>query len=442
MKHLHVSFRATFYLFFIIGGIILFTPLFRIEAQATPQDVVARRTQLEHELSVLEKEIEVQTNILLEKQRESVSLERDIAILNARIQSAELSIRARDIAIRGINSNIAGKEDVITGLEEKINREKASLSELLRKTHEIDQYSLVEVILAGKNLSAFFRDIDSFDSIKTALGDSFKEIEDTKLKTQDKKNSLLGKRREEEELKQLQVLQKRRTEEDKTEKNKILKITKGQEAEYQKIIKNQEKDAAVIKAELFTLRGTDAIPFEKALEFANIAFAKTGVRPAFLLGVIAEESNLGENVGTGNWQTDMHPTRDRPVFEEIVRRLGLFSIIDTLPVSKKPWYGWGGAMGPAQFIPSTWKLYENKIANLTGHNSPNPWDPYDAFIAAAVLLKENGAAKGGYAAERLAALRYFAGWNNAAKSAYAFYGDDVMALATKYQGLIDILRRS
>ena len=71
----------------------------------------------------------------------------------------------------------------------------------------------------------------------------------------------------------------------------------------------------MIKAELFTLRGTDAIPFEKALEFANIAFAKTGVRPAFLLGVIAEESNLGENVGTGNWRTDMHPERDAPIGE-------------------------------------------------------------------------------------------------------------------------------
>jgi len=56
------------------------------------------------------------------------------------------------------------------------------------------------------------------------------------------------------------------------------------------------------------------------------------------------------------------------------------------------------------------------------------------------LLRENGAAKGGYTNERLAALRYFAGWKNATKSAYAFYGDEVMALAAKYQKLIDILQ--
>jgi hypothetical protein len=52
-------------------------------------------------------------------------------------------------------------------------------------------------------------------------------------------------------------------------------------------------------------------------------------------------------------------------------------------------------------------------------------------------MKDNGADAQTPAAERLAALRYLAGWKNASKSAYAFYGNDVMALAAKYQGQID-----
>jgi hypothetical protein len=63
-------------------------------------------------------------------------------------------------------------------------------------------------------------------------------------------------------------------------------------------------------------------------------------------------------------------------------------------------------------------------------------------MANALLSKENGAAGGTPAAERLAALRYLAGWNNATKKEYAFYGDDVMALAAKYQKQIDILKGS
>ena len=133
----------------------------------------------------------------------------------------------------------------------------------------------------------------------------------------------------------------------------------------------------------------------------------------------------------------MKAPRDTVPFLDITSRLGLNP--DAMPVSKKPWYGYGGAMGPAQFIPSTWILYEDRIATATGHNPPNPWLPEDAFMATGLLMADNGADKKTYAAERLAALRYLAGWTNANKSAYAFYGNDVMDLAAKYQRQIDIL---
>ena len=136
----------------------------------------------------------------------------------------------------------------------------------------------------------------------------------------------------------------------------------------------------------------------------------------------------------------MKAPRDTEPFLSITSRLGLNP--DNVPVSKKPWYGYGGAMGPAQFIPSTWVQLESRIVSATGHNPPNPWDPGDAFMAAALYLSDAGAAKKTAAAERLAALRYLAGWTNATKRAYAFYGDDVMDLAGKYQQQINILRGS
>jgi hypothetical protein len=150
--------------------------------------------------------------------------------------------------------------------------------------------------------------------------------------------------------------------------------------------------------------------------------------------------NLGSiNLGKGNWKVDMHPTRDRPVFEKITAELGLNP--DEMPVSKKAWYGWGGAMGPGQFIPSTWVLYKDRVGKLTGENPPNPWTARTAVYATSLLMSDNGADDGTRAAERLAALRYLAGWKNATKAAYAFYGDDVMEFADKYQKEIDILER-
>ena len=406
-------------------------------AQATPSDVLSRRTQLEAELSNIEKDIEAQRKILVEKQREGVSLERDIAILDAEISKAKLSIKARTIAVKNLEEDIGQKSRTIGTLSDKIDREIASLAQLLRKTDEIDSSSLIEVILTNGSISEFFADVDAFESIKSNLNDSIGAVKADKEETEREKKDLEEKKAEEVALRQIQELEQKRLVQKEVEKQKILKATKGKEKEYQAVLKSKEKSAASIRSELFTLQGSKAIPFEKALELANRVLAKTGVRPAFLLGIIAEESNLGQNVGTGNWKADMKAPRDTEPFLKITAALGLDP--DKMPVSKKAWYGYGGAMGPAQFIPSTWVGFQDRIASLTGHNPPNPWEPEDAFMAAGIYLSDNGASTKIPKDERYAALCYLAGCKNAKKSSYAFYGDDVMELATKYQRQIDIL---
>ncbi len=438
--NLNITTRGLFFivlLFSFLATASVPVCLNRAEAQSA-DDVTTRRAKLENDLKILESQIEAQQEIVESKQKQAVSLERDISIIDASIKKANLSIKARDIAIQQLTNNISSKQKTIGVLSEKLDRELESLAQLIRKIDQIDNISFSELIIGNETVSDVFADIDRFRTIEDALNKSRVVVAQNKITTEEEKKTLEDKKTEEVELRAIQLLEKKRIEQDKKAKAKILAETKGKEAEYQKILKARQKDAAAIRSELFVLQGSKAISFEKAYEYALVAENKTGIRPAFLLGVITEETNLGENLGSGSWRVDMHPTRDRPVFAQITSELGLNP--DTMPVSKKPWYGWGGAMGPAQFIPSTWILYKDKIAVLTGHNPPNPWDPYDAFMAAAILLKDNGGAGGNYSKERLAALRYLAGWTNANKRAYAFYGDDVMALAAKYQKQIDILQ--
>ncbi len=416
---------------------LLLPAFFYVNAQDVGQSVLDHRAELERNLAALEQEINQQRSILDTKQKERQSLEGDVAILNAKIQKAKLSIKARDLVIQGLGEDIKQKEGTIGKYTKKIDSEKESLAQLLRKTNEIDSYSMVELVLANKDISDFFIDLDSFGSIQAGIQDSFQLIESSRKKTEAEKSTLESKVAEQVELRKLQQLEAERVKQQEAEKKKIIAQSKGTEANYQKIIKDKEKNAAAIRSELFTLQGSTAIPFEKALEYATAASRKTGVRPAVILGIIAEESNLGENVGTGSWRVDMKAPRDTVPFLDITSRLGLDP--EKMPVSKKAWYGYGGAMGPAQFIPSTWIIYEGRIAEAGGHTPPNPWDPRDAFMATGLLMADNGASAGTRAAERLAALRYLAGWTNATKKAYAFYGDDVMDLADKYQKLIDIL---
>lgn len=395
-----------------------------------------RRTRLEQELASIEADIQAKRGDLTELQKQRTSLERDVSILNTKIQTAKLSIKQRDVALTKLRDDITDKQQAIINVDLRVAKSEESLAQLIRRTREIDELSLVELALGQGNVTTFIDEVDEFEQIQSALDTSFKEMAALREELSARKEVLEERKGEEEELKQIQVLQKQAIEKDEKEKKTILSQTKGQEKNYQKLIAEREKQAATIRTALFGLRDSKSIPFGTAYQYAKEASAITGVRPAVILGILRVETNLGENVGTGTWTQDMHPTRDRPVFEKLMAELGMNP--DTTPVSRKPSYGWGGAMGPSQFIPSTWVMYKDRIAKATGESPPNPWNARTAIFATALLMMDNGADGGTYASERKAALKYFAG-GNWSKPAYAFYGDDVMEFATQFQKDMDIL---
>jgi hypothetical protein len=154
----------------------------------------------------------------------------------------------------------------------------------------------------------------------------------------------------------------------------------------------------------------------------------------------------------------MHPTRDAPVFLAIAEILGFDASTQRVSCAvtrNGVRIGWGGAMGPLQFIPSTWAMFGgivplgdgtyiydkgvDKIRSLSGGTSAaNPFNKQDAFVASALLLRDNGA-NGTYSGDRLAALRYYAGWGGATRPENQFYGDQVMERKARLAEEIRIL---
>ena len=423
--------------FFVFGFVVTDT----VFAQLDPALIGARKSALENELKEYEKQVEEYQNLVSEKQKEGESLKRDIEILNTKIASAKLAIKARNISIEKLSLEINQKSKNISSLSLEIENAKLVLGDFLRKINENDNFSPIELAIVYQDVSVFFDEMESLNKMQDSLQESLLRFSNLKSEEEVARNELTEKKNEELELRAIQELQKKKLDVDETEKKNILKITKGVESAYQKVVDLKKKDAASIRSQLFLLEGSPDIPFEKAIELANLAQKYTGIRPAFLLAVITEESNLGRNVGKGNWKQDLSHTRcakQRTAFVEITSELGLNP--DLMPVSKKVWYGYcGGAMGPAQFMPTTWQLYKKGVSKITGNNPPNPWEAEDAFVASALLLRDNGAKAGNTQSEWKAAMKYLAGsnWN---KPAYRFYGDDIMAIAVKYQEQITLLQ--
>jgi peptidoglycan hydrolase CwlO-like protein len=411
------------------------------------------RASLQAQLDAINAQIVQQQTILTQAEAQSNSLQKEIAVLSAQIKSAQLAIQARDLNIQQLTAGIVDKENTVFGLNSQLNAEKDSLAGILREKDQLESTSLVLAMLSSQSLSDFFSDLDTFDSIDKSLQSSFVEISSTTVVTQQQETDLETQREQESQLRQVQALQEQQVQAQEDQKNQILAETKGQEANYTKLIASNQKTAAQLRTALFQLTGSAAIPFGTALDDANLAEKQTGIRPAFLLGIISEESNLGENVGSGSYLVDMNPTRDVPIFLAIAQSLGLNP--SQMPVSKKAWYGWGGAMGPAQFIPSTWALYagypkpsytydssKDRVGRLTGDTPPNPWVPKDALMASALYLTDSGADQQTPAAEFKAAMCYLAGCGNTGNKSLQFYGNDVLCNELKYQKDIDTITGS
>lgn len=397
------------------------------------------REQLQADLAALETQIAEQQKAVESKQKEGASLSRDINVLDGKIKQSLTQIKAHENTINILVQDISEKDQKINFLNNKVVREKDSLAQILRKNDYLDNYSLLDFTLQDKSLSDFFIDTDAFSSVQKALNNSFEEIKVTKTGLEQVKNELLDTKQEEEAVKQAKLLEKKKIEVNQKDKKSLLTVTKGQEAQYKKILADKQAQAAKIRSALFELSGAKSINFGQAYDIALRAQTKTGIRPAFLLGLITLESNLGGNVGKGTWQVDMHPTRDVPIFKTLCAKLGFNP--DNMAVSKKQWYGYGGAMGPAQFIPSTWVSYESRVSKLTGNNPANPWSPEDSFMAAALYLTDNGAASQVRSKEYYAAMCYLAGCGNANKPSLQFYAKDVLSYADKYEKQIKILQQ-
>lgn len=413
----------------------------------------AEKAQLESELSSLEQQIIQKQKELDGQKGQSASLSRDISILTTQINKAKLDIQAKNLMIKKLGGEIVQKNSQILTLTQKIEIEKESLAQLIRKSKQIDDKSFIEYILSGASISEAYSDMATFSSINEAIKKSVDEINGVKTETEADKKILEQKKNQETDIKVKMESAKKAVETNEKAKQQLLSVSKNKEVEYQKIIADQQKRVAEIKARLFKFAGgASPIRFDLALQYAEEASRSTGIDPAFLLAILTQESNLGSNVGqcyltdlttgagvgknTGTpFKNVMKPSRDVAPFLDITNRLGYNAMktVVSCPIASAG--GYGGAMGPAQFIPSTWKLFEKRIAGILG-GTPNPWAPRDAFTASSLYLTDLGGIGDSYTGQMKAACKYYGSGGTSCN-----YGKSVQKLKVSIQSDIDYLKQ-
>lgn len=412
--------KIKFFLVAFVAGLSLFiNPLFLGASASVQDDIDAKNRQIEE----LQKQIDVYVKQIEGARNQSQTLQNEINSLNAKISQVQLEIRSLGLSINKTNLEIGDTETKIGDAENKISKHKNALAQYLKIVYENDQRSLTEVLLKNASLSDFFNDLNSIQTSQDNLKTTIDGIQELKKQLEQRQADLEEKQEELESLKRLQEVENKSLSQNKTQKNKLLKDTKGQESKYQQLVQRSQKDIQAIRGQIGYLI-QNGVSAEEAVKYGQLAAIRTGIRPEYLLAELEIESGLGINVGkchitdttsgasrhitTGRvFQRGINPARDLALFLGIATELGKDPL--QTPISCWPGFGWGGAMGPAQFIPSTWTGYKEEVARLTGHNPANPWSIEDAFVAAAAKLAHDGADGKTRAGEIAASKKYFCG---------------------------------
>ncbi|TSC82427.1 MAG: Uncharacterized protein G01um101419_583 [Parcubacteria group bacterium Gr01-1014_19] len=385
----------------------------------------SEREALERQLAELEGQIAQHEATVNEYKKQGATLKGEVNSLNSKISKLEISLNKTEIV----------------SAEDRLATNKSALAKLIRRLNEDENSGLVEVMLKNPKLSDFFGNLNNILAVKDSLSVTVAKVTELRGELLDQKEALANKRKEAAALKAYQDSQKLSVSKTKQEKDALLKQTKGQESKFQALLLETRKSAAQIRSRIFEFLGGGEMSFDEAYQFAKFAEQATGIRAAFILAILDKESALGQNVGKCGYKTAMHPTRDVPLFLALTASLSINP--DTITVSCANRDGaYGGAMGPSQFIPSTWNLYKDRVAEITGHNPASPWNNGDAFVGTALYLKD--AIRGCESIyskqidrERCAAAKYYAGgrW----RSHLWGYGDRVATKAQQFQQDIDLI---
>lgn len=421
-------------------------------AEMSPEE---ERKALEQELKKLEEKISQYESDITKTQQEKNTLQNQIYVLRNKIKKLDAQIYQSNLIIRDLGLQIDDTQVSIEKTCSEIDVAREQLIDILRAVYEEDQKSEIEILLSSNTLSDFFDNLIALGILTSKSEEVLKHVENLKSILESQEQALTGEKEETERVAKIQALQKQESAEIKQEQEYFLRLTEEEYQDYLKKKEAAEKRAAEIRHRLFELIGVPegGIEFGQAVELAEYVESQTGVRPAFLLAIIHQESmwhgKFGGNVGQcylKNAKTgEGIIIRTGQKISRVMKPMGLsgrkgdvndfLAICKELgrdpyntPVSCPMSFGYGGAMGPAQFIPSTWVLYKNRIKVITGKPA-DPWRIEHAFLAAALYLKDLGAGSQSYQGELNAALSYFG-----CRSSWCIenYGKPVMRRAAQY----------
>lgn len=382
---------------------------------------------------------EIEAKLAKEEKKKNL-LQSDLAHISSSLSATQASIARVGRLLQETESTIQSKEQEVENLEQQVILDRHLLRSLLQEMYYSGSTPLLEVVLSEGDVRQILATNDGLFSTQEKVQALITEMNDAQVELSAEKQNLEEKKEDHETLLSVQNRQKQGL---VLEKNETAADLEDQAT----VVAKLQKEINELQGDLQTLTGKsyNAGDIKEAVDFAS---KKTGVPKGFLFGVLKMETNLGKNVGgctygqvesgaEANYKKGKLSKRSYQTF--IARRKTFKSITDELDLDYKKqkvscnpsgYTGTGGAMGVAQFMPDTWIGYKSRVASITGHNPPSPWNLTDGVTAMGLKLGAvPGVKEGKESAYRRAAAAYLG-------TSYGPYVNGIIYWAKNYKQLI------
>ncbi len=272
---------------FLLFGILFLIPIVFCSAQ-TAADIQNKINQNNSNIQNLQQEIDgYQAQLdVLSQQKSSLSgslneLDLNKKKLDANIALTQNKINKTNLTIQSLSSDIGTKEN-------DIKNDMNSIVLDIKNTDELEQGSLLEDVLSQDDFTSMWNDIDSMAEVRQSINTDVAKLQQTKGALEDTRQSTITAKNQLTALKSQLADQQKIVVQNINDKNLLLKQTKDNESNYQKLLKDRlakrdafEKDLENYESQLQFILDPSKLPQSRVLSwplqkiFVTQLFGKT-----------------------------------------------------------------------------------------------------------------------------------------------------------------------
>lgn len=233
----------------------------------------ARIQELQARINALEQQAAGYRSNIAGEQAKANSLKKEISILQNQIGGIQAQIAATDAKIGKTELEIDGIQEKIGETREEMSRKRETVGRMIYFLDQKDKESILTSLLKYANLSAFLSQLHDLASMQGTLLNIVTGLKDVKASLEEEKVELESKQADLEQLSDEALQRKRELDAVRNQKNNVLKVTKGQEANYQKLLTATEEQQREANLEVFRLEDE----LRRALDPNSVPSIRPGV---------------------------------------------------------------------------------------------------------------------------------------------------------------------